>query len=67
MTLTTNLSAKIGDMQIVEIKDNDDGSATVVFDMSSDLIKFFAEIGIRKVIMDSVANTIQDEVEHEHS
>lgn len=57
----------IGNMQIVDIKDHDDGSATVTFDMSSELLRFFAEIGIRKVIMDSVANTLQGKVEHEHS
>lgn len=54
-------------MQIVEIKDHDDGSATVTFDMSPELLKFFAEIGIRKVIMDSVTNTVQNGSDHEHS
>lgn len=54
-------------MQIVEIKDNDDGSATVTFDMSPELLKFFAEIGIRKAIMDTVANTVQGEIKNEHS
>jgi hypothetical protein len=60
-------NSSIGEMQIVEIKDHDDGSATVTFDMSPELLKFFAEIGIRKVIMDSVANTIQNGSDHEHS
>lgn len=57
----------IGSMQIVEIKDNDDGSSTVTFDMSPELLRFFAEVGIRKAIMDFVDNTLQDEAEHEHS
>lgn len=57
----------IGSMQIVEIKDNDDGSSTVTFDMSQELLTFFATIGIRKAIMDFVDNTLQDEAEHEHS
>ena len=57
----------IGNMQIVEIKDNDDGSSTVTFDMSPELLNFFATIGIRKAIMDFVDNTLQDEAEHEHS
>ena len=57
----------IGNMQIVEIKDNDDGSSTVTFDMSQELLTFFATIGIRKAIMDFVDNTLQDEAEHEHS
>ena len=57
----------IGSMRIVEIKDNDDGSSTVTFDMSPELLTFFATIGIRKAIMDFVDNTLQDEAEHEHS
>lgn len=60
-------NSSIGEMRIVEIKDYDDGSATVTFDMSPELVRLFVEIGIRKVIMDSVANTVQGEVEHEHS
>ena len=59
-TVTNNI-------EIVDIVDNEDGSSTVVFDMSNDLIKLFVEIGLRKVIMDTVANTVQDEAEHEHS
>lgn len=60
-------NSSIGEMQIVEIKDNDDGSATVTFDMSPAFLKFFAEVGILKVIMDSVANTVQNGNDHEHS
>ena len=56
----------IGDMRIVEIKDNDDGSSTVTFDMSPELLKFFAEVGIHKAIMDFVSNTSQNGTEHEH-
>ena len=59
--------SSIGDIQIVEVKDNDDGSSTVTFDMSPELLKFFAEIGIRKVIMDTVTNTVQGELKNEHS
>ena len=65
--MTVEKESSIGNMQIVEIKDNDDGSATVTFDMSPELLKFFATIGIRKAIMDFVDNTLQDEAEHEHS
>ena len=65
--MTMEKESTIGNMQIVEIKDNDDGSSTVTFDMSPELLNFFATIGIRKAIMDFVDNTLQDEAEHEHS
>lgn len=58
--------SSIGNIQIVEIKENDDGSSTVTFDMSPELLTFFATICIRKAIMDFVDNTLQDEAEHEH-
>ena len=65
--MTMEKESTIGSMQIVEIKDNDDGSSTVTFDMSQELLTFFATIGIRKAIMDFVDNTLQDEAEHERS
>ena len=67
MALDEESETVTNNIEIVDIVDNEDGSSTVVFDMSNDLIKLFVEIGLRKVIMDTVANTVQDEAEHEHS
>ena len=60
------LGKKIDEIQVVKIIENDDGSATVVFDMDQELIKLFAEIGLRKVLMDSI-HTVQDDIKNEHS
>ena len=64
--MSEDLEKKIGDIQVVKIIDNEDGSATVVFEVDDGLIKLFAEIGLRKVLMDSI-HTVQDELKNEHS
>ena len=47
---------KIGDITVTSIVEHQDGSATVTFDMDGDTMRRFAEIGILKVLMDSVVN-----------
>jgi len=46
-------------LEIVSIVDQPDGSAIVSFDMDNETMKLFAEIGIKKVIMDSVEETLK--------
>lgn len=52
----------MNDMNIVveSITDHDDGSATVVFNMSNEAMKIFANIGILKVLVDSATKAIDE-------
>lgn len=45
---------------IVDIKDNEDGSATVQIDMDYDTLIQFAKIGIMKVIEEGAKQVIED-------
>ena len=47
-------------IDIVEIKENEDGSCTVVFDMDSDLVVHFAKIGLLKVLLDAAKDIVED-------
>jgi len=58
-------------LEVLEIKDNDDGSAIITLDMDHETLKTFAGIGIIKALKDSAEEVINaqnlDEVEHKPS
>ena len=39
------------EIEIVEVKDNDDGSANVTFALSTGALKFYAAIGLYEVLL----------------
>jgi len=41
-------------IKVVEIKDNEDGSATLTVDMSDEAYHFFFEYGFRQVLMSAI-------------
>ena len=45
-------------LEVLDIKDNDDGSATITVDMDQETLKTFAGIGILKVLKDSAEDII---------
>lgn len=47
---------KVGDITVTSVVEHEDGSATVTFDMDGDTLRKFAEIGVLKVLMDSVVD-----------
>lgn len=40
-------------LEVIDIKDNDDGSATIIVNMDQETLKTFAGIGIIKALKDS--------------
>jgi hypothetical protein len=52
----TNTSA----MTVTDMVDNEDGSCTIEFEMSYENMKIFAEIGMKKVLIDSANRTISE-------
>ena len=57
------MSSVIGKMEITKIVDNEDGSATVMFDMDWDAVRAFAKIGLMRVLTEAAQEMIeQDEV-----
>ena len=50
-------------LEVLNIEDNDDGSATIIVDMDQETLKKFASIGIIKVLKDSVEDIIIDDVD----
>lgn len=48
------MSNELGKMEVTKIIDNEDGSATVMFDMDWDAVRAFAKIGLMKVLTDAV-------------
>jgi hypothetical protein len=48
------MNDEIGKMEVTKIIDNEDGSATVMFDMDWDAICAFAKIGLMQVLTDAV-------------
>jgi hypothetical protein len=56
------MSNELGKMEITKIIDNEDGSATVMFDMDWDAIRAFAKIGLMRVLVEAAQGfTEQDE------
>ena len=56
------MSNELGKMEITKIIDNEDGSATVMFDMDWDTIRAFAKIGLMRVLVEAAQGfTEQDE------
>ena len=51
------MSNELGKMEITKIIDNEDGSATVMFEMEWDAILAFAKIGLMKVLTDAVKDS----------
>ncbi len=44
-------------IQVVNIVDNDDGSATVTFDMDKTTLNFFTGVGILKALTDAMTDS----------
>lgn len=60
------MSSVIGKMEITKIVDNEDGSATVMFDMDWDAIRAFAKIGLMQVLTEAAQGMLdQNEVTDE--
>jgi hypothetical protein len=56
------MSNELGKMEITKIIDNEDGSATVMFEMDWDTIRAFAKIGLMRVLVEAAQGfTEQDE------
>jgi hypothetical protein len=56
------MNNELGKMEITKIIDNEDGSATVMFDMDWDAIRAFAKIGLMKILVEAAQEfTEQDE------
>lgn len=64
--MSEDLEKKIGDIQIVSITEHEDGSASVLFEMDPELIKLFAEMGLRQALTDSIRK-MRDDFKNEHS
>lgn len=60
------LEKKIGEIKVINITEHEDGSASVLFDMDPELIRFFAEMGLRQALKDTIRK-LQDDVKNEHS
>jgi len=47
-------------LEVLNIEDNDDGSATLTVDMDQETLKKFASVGIIKVLKDSVEDIVNN-------
>ena len=47
-------------LEVVDIKDNDDGSCTITLDMENEAIQKFASIGVLKALTDAAKEIIDD-------
>jgi hypothetical protein len=47
-------------IQVVDIVDNEDGSATMTIDMSRDALICFAKIGLTKALVDEAERVIKE-------
>jgi hypothetical protein len=56
----TNSNNNNNNITIEYIKDHDDGSATILFNMNAELVQVFAKIGLLKVLTDSAAAAIKE-------
>jgi hypothetical protein len=48
---------------VIDIKENDDGTFSVQFDMSHELLSLFAGIGIHKVLLETAQEKLESENE----
>ena len=64
--MSDDLDKKLGEMKVVSITDHEDGSASVLFEMDPELIKLFAEMGLRQALMNSIRK-MREDFENEHS
>jgi len=49
-------------IEILEITDNDDGSANVTLEMDHDAVMIFAKIGLLKVLTDTANDVLSSEL-----
>jgi len=49
-----------GEITVAEIIDNPDGSCTIRFDMSQRAMRIFAEVGLKKVLIDSASAILEE-------
>lgn len=64
--MTEDLNKKLDEMKVVSITEHEDGTASILFEMDPDLIKLFAEMGLRQALMDSIRK-MRDDFKNEHS
>jgi hypothetical protein len=53
-------------LEVTSYTENDDGSATVVFDMDNDTLHCFAKIGIMKALTEAVERTKEEHGEYKN-
>ena len=57
------MSNELGKMEITKIIDNEDGTATVMFDMDWDSVRAFAKIGLMRVLVEAAQGMIEQDEE----
>jgi hypothetical protein len=55
------MSSELGKMEVTKIIDNEDGSATVMFNMDWDAVRAFAKIGLMQVLVEAAQEMIEQE------
>jgi hypothetical protein len=55
------MNSVLGKMEVTKIIDNEDGSATVMFDMDWDAVRAFAKIGLMRVLTEAAQEMIEQE------
>jgi hypothetical protein len=53
----------VSEFNIVDIKENVDGTFSVQFDMSYELLTLFAGVGIQKVLLEAAREKLENENE----
>jgi len=53
----------VSEFNIVDIKENDDGTFSVQFDMSYELLTLFAGVGIQKILLEAAQEKLESENE----
>jgi hypothetical protein len=51
----------IGQIEVVDIKENEDGTFSVQFDMTPDVLSLFAGIGIHRVLLEAAQQKLESE------
>lgn len=47
-------------IEVIKVVDNEDGSATVEFDMDEDSLRVFAKIGVLKALSDAAKEAVDE-------
>jgi len=57
------MNSGLGKMEITKIVDNEDGTATVMFDMDWDSVRAFTKIGLMQVLVEAAQGMIEQDEE----